>query len=102
MIEDAFYVDRKRQMEAIRDEAIFLLAKKFYKVLASTLNLQYGNVLLATSANSQLQTVLRNGWPFFANNTDLVEKCLQESICDGFQNISKNLGIVFSLDKYTC
>ena len=83
------------QSGAITDEASFTLAKQFYNVLASTLNLQYGNVLLATSSNSQIKAVIRNDWPFFANNTDLIEKCLQEYNCFGIQDILPILGIMF-------
>ena len=65
------------------------------EVVASTLQLHYGNILLATSTNKHLQAVIRNDWPFFANNTDLVEKCLQESHCEGIQDIAQKNGIVF-------
>ena len=85
------------QSGAITDQTSFTLAKQFYYVLASRLNLQYGNVLLATSTKAQLQAVIRNDWPFFANNTDLIEKCLQESHCDEIQGIFQKLGIVSSL-----
>ena len=84
------------QSGSITDKTSFTLAKQFYHVLASTLNLQYGNVLLATSTNSQLQDVIiRNDWPLFANNSDLVENCLQEYNCVGIQDIVQKLGIVF-------
>ena len=82
------------QSGVITDETSFTLAKQFYHVLASTLNLQYGNVLLATSTKAQLQDVIRNDWPFFANNTHLVEECLQESHCDGIRDNFQILGIV--------
>ena len=64
------------------------------EVVASTLQLQYGNVLLATSSNKYLQALIRNDWPFFVNNTALVEKCLQESHCDRLHDIIQKLGIV--------
>ena len=83
------------QSGAITEKTSFTLAKQFYNILASTLDLQYGNVLLATSTNLHLQAVLRNDWPFFANNSNLIEKCLQESICDGVQDIFKKLGISY-------
>ena len=79
---------------AITDEMSFTLAKQLYHQLAFTLNLQYGNVLLAMLTNGQLQTITRNGWPFFANNSDLVKKCLQESHCDGIWDIFQKLGIL--------
>ena len=78
------------------DFAMFSLAKQFYHVLASTLNLQYGNVLLATSSKAQLQAAIRNDQPFFVNNSDQVEKCLKESQCDELQNKLQTLGIVLS------
>ena len=84
------------QSGVITDETSFILAKQFYNILASTLNLQYGNVLLATSTNEHLQDVIRNDWPFFGNNTDLVKRCLQESShCHAIQDIFQNLGIMF-------
>ena len=82
------------QSGVLTDRTSFTLAKQFYKVLASTLDLQHGNVLLATSTNAHLKAA-RNGWPFFANNTDLVERYLQESHCDGIQDIFQNLGMKF-------
>ena len=75
------------------DKMSFTLAKQLYHQLSFTLNLQYGNVLLAMLTNGQLQTLTRNDWPFFANNSDLVEKCLQESHCDGIEDIFQRLGI---------
>ena len=44
----------------------FILAKQFYHVLAATLDLQYGDILLATSTNAQREIVLRKGLPFFS------------------------------------
>ena len=79
---------------AITDKISFTLAKQFYLQLASTLNLQYGNVLLATSTNAQLQAAIRDDLPFFANNSDLVEKYLNESHFNGIQDIFKKLGNV--------
>ena len=83
------------QSGAITDKTSFTLAKQFYFVLASTLNLQYGNVLLTTSTNAQLQAAIRNDFPFFANDSELVEECLHESHCDGVQDLLQRLGIEF-------
>ena len=80
------------QSGAITDKTSLTLAKQFYNVLASTLDLQYGNILLATSKNAQLHAMKRDDWPFFAENTDLVEKCLAESECGSFREILKDLG----------
>ena len=76
----------------ITDKTSFALAKEFYSILASTLDLQYGDVLLATSTRSQLEEMLDNDWPFFTNNTQLMENCLKDSDCDGTQDIIKVLG----------
>ena len=81
------------QSGAITDETSFTLAKQFYNVLAATLDLQYGNVLVATSTNAQLQAVIRYDWPFFVNNSNLIEKCLEESNCNGIADILQKLGI---------
>ena len=78
---------------SIADETSFTLAKQFYFVLASTLNLTYGDVLLATSTNAQMEAMIGNGLPFFANNTDLVAKCLQGFDCDGIEGILQKLGM---------
>ena len=78
---------------SIADETSFTLAKQFYFVLASTLNLTYGDVLLATSTNAQMEAMIGNGLPFFANNTDLVAKCLKGFDCDGIEGILQKLGM---------
>ena len=83
------------QSGALTDKISFTLAKQFYFEVASTLDLQYGNVLLATLTNAQLQAAIRRDWPFFVNNTDMVGKCLQESHCSGFQENFQKLGILF-------
>ena len=80
------------QSGAITDETTFTLARHFYHVLASTLDLHFGNILFATSTNAQLQAGIRKKLPFFANYTDLVEKCLLGLNCDTLQDIYKNLG----------
>ena len=76
----------------LKDLTGFTEAKQFYQVLVSTLDLQYGNVLLATSTKSQLQAVINNDWPFFTNQTDLVKTCLLDSGCDSLQDIFQKLG----------
>ena len=65
--------------------------------LAATLNLQYGNILLATSTKSQLQTVRDNDVPFFTNNTDLVKTCILDSECDRLQDVIGDLGKLFKV-----
>ena len=67
--------------------------KVFFHVLAKTLDLQYGNILLATSSKPQLQAVIDNDWPFFTNNTDLVKDCLSDSECESIQNIIRDQGL---------
>ena len=68
------------------------MAIEFYLVLASTLELQYGNVLLATSAKSQIQTVIDDDLPFFTNNTEMVKKCLNDLDCASTQDILQRIG----------
>ena len=87
--------------EALKDDKTsFMLARQFFYVFASTVNLHFGNVLLATSTNAHLQAVIRNDWPFFANNTEMVEKCLQKSQCDIIQDILQKLGIELFVGTY--
>ena len=87
------------QSGVLHDRTSLNLAKEFYLVLASTLELQYGNVLLATLTKSQLQTVIDNDWPFFTNHTDLVKMCLKNSDCGSTQDIIQEIGfIVFLLE----
>ena len=74
------------------DMASFALAKEFYLVFAQTLQLQYGKVLLATGSKSQIQAVLDNDWPFFANYTEMVKTCLDDYRCEGLQDIFQMLG----------
>ena len=82
----------------ITDMASFGLAKEFYFVLASTLQLQYGNILLATASKSEIQSVIDNDWPFFTNSTDLVKACLEDLGCDKLQEFIQNLGITLFID----
>ena len=74
------------------DETSFNLAKQFYHVLTSTLDLQYGNIQWATSTASQMEAVIRKDWPFFNNFTDLLAQCLQEKKCDLVYQVYHNLG----------
>ena len=82
------------QSGALKDRASFTLAKQFYQVFATTLDLQYGNILLVTSNTAQWKGMIRNDWPFLGNNTDAVQNCLEESNCDIFQKITENLGMM--------
>ena len=82
----------------ITDTTTFGLAKEFYFVLASTLQLQYGNILLATASKSEIQYIIDNDWPFFANSTDLVITCLEDLGCDKLQEFIQNLGIALFID----
>ena len=68
-----------------------------YFALATTLRLQFENILLATSTKSQLQTVINNDWPFFINNIELVKTCLLESNCTGFRNLIQELGDIWPI-----
>ena len=90
----------------LNDTTSFELAKDFHFFLASSLDLQYGSVLLATSKKAQLQEVLDNNWPFFTNNTKLVETCLNESHCNQIVEDSvQKLGIHADcryFDKLNC
>ena len=82
------------QSGAITDETSLTLARQFYHVLASTLDLHYGSILLTTSTSAQLQAGIRKKLPFFVNYTDEVEKCLLGSHCDTIRDIYENLGNV--------
>ena len=77
------------------EKSLLPLLKKFYKVMASTLNLQHGNVLLATLTNAQLEDMISNEWPFFANNSGVVGKCLTDKNCDTLQASLRELGEYF-------
>ena len=82
------------QSSAITDKKMFTLVKQMYRILASTLDLQYGNILVATSTVAQLQDMIDNDWPFLTNNKDLVKRCFQnqEPNCDFVQDIYQNFG----------
>ena len=82
--------------ESMKDPTNLNLEKEFYLVLAATLDLQYGNILLATSTKSQLQALRDIDVPFFTNNTDLVKTCIWGSKCDRLQEIIGDLGKTFS------
>ena len=78
---------------AIADATSFKLAKQFYNVMALTLDLQYGNVLLAASTIAELERVESNNWPFLTNYTDLANRCAQERNCDFVQDFHQILGM---------
>ena len=82
----------------ITDVTSFVLAKEFYFVLASALQLQYGNILLATASKSEIQSVIDNDWPFFTNSTDLVKTCLEDLGCNKLQEFIQNLGITLYIN----
>ena len=64
---------------------------KFYDILAATVDLEYGNISMATLTKAQLRAVVDNEWPFFANNTKLVKNCLEFSECDIIQNVIQGM-----------
>ena len=76
----------------IKDHKSISLMKDFYAVLSSTLDLQFGNILLAMSTKSQLHEAIDNDWPFFGNKTELVKSCLFDSKCEGLEVTIRNLG----------
>ena len=78
--------------KTITDEITLILTRQFYQVLAETLDMEYGSMLLATLTTAQMRAMIWNKWPFFTNLTDLVKKCLQESDCNAVQGINQNLG----------
>ena len=80
------------QSGAITDEVTFTLTREFYQVLAHTLDLKYGEILLASSTIAQIQSVLWNKWLFFTNYTNRVKEGLQEAKFDFFRGIYQNLG----------
>ena len=90
-----------QQSGAITDRTSFTSAKHFYQVLASTLDLQYGDILLATSSNLQRGAALRKGLPFFLNHTDPVKRCILESNCDALGGIFQNIGVLLSVNSLT-
>ena len=79
--------------KVVQDRTSITQLNMFYGVLAKTLDLQYGNILLATSTKAQLQSVIDNDWPFFTNNTDLVKGCLEGLGCNKLQDAIQNLSI---------
>ena len=84
-----------RTVSVTDDDGSLASVKQFYDKMASTLGLQYGNILLATSTNAQLKSTLESDWPFFGDSAVFVEKCLVESKCDELQNIFSSLGNPF-------
>ena len=80
----------------LKGTASITLAKAFYMDLAATLNLQYGNILLATSTKSWLQALIDNDRLFFTNYTDEVRNCILDSKCVIFQDIIQKQGKILS------
>ena len=75
-----------------KNTTTFTMAKQLYLTMANILDLQYGNVLMATGTRSQLQAAIDNDWPFFANYTVPVKTCLTDSKCDQLKDVLKKLG----------
>ena len=75
----------------IKDKATIRLMNKFYDILAATMDLEYGNISMATLTKAQLRAAVDNEWPFFANNTKLVKNCLEFSECDIIQNVIQGM-----------
>ena len=76
------------QSRVMKEEgALLTMTNKLFKVLASTLDLQYGNIMLATTSNEK-----RKDLPFFADYSDMFGKCAH---CDANKDIFKELGITF-------
>ena len=78
--------------KTVKERTTISQMKKFYHVLADTFDLNYGNILLATSTKAGLQTMIDNDWPYFTKNIDFVRKCLLESDCASAQHIIQKLG----------
>ena len=70
------------------------LAKAFYLDLVATLNLQYDNIMLATSTKSQLEAMRDNDWPFSKNNNAFDWKC------DSPHEIKRELGNFIVLGSF--
>ena len=82
------------QSETITDKTSRTLVKQFYLGVASTLELQFGNILLASSTNAQRQALMKNNCPFFTDDScEMAKKCLEDfERCDGIQRILQYLG----------
>ena len=82
------------QSGIITDKTNMALAKQFFLGVASTLELQIGNILLASSTNAQRQALMKTGCPFFTDDScKMVKTCLQDfERCDGIQRILQYLG----------
>ena len=67
----------------------------FFLALDDKVDLKYGNILLATAPRSEIETILKNGWPFFTNITDDVKMCLTfDKGCNKIQQQIADLGKV--------
>ena len=60
-----------------RDYSDKLLLNMFYE----TLNLNYGKILLATSSMEYIKTMKDYDFPFFTNNTTMIDDCLRGGQC---------------------
>ena len=81
--------------KAISDEISLTLATQFYNKLVSFFNLQFGNILLATSKKAQVKAMLESGLPFIGQNYEEVEQCVNESAqWKGMQDSLSELGIL--------
>jgi hypothetical protein len=68
------------------------LTNKFYLALDKIFHFQVGKILLATSTHEELQSMVAEGWPFFAHYSQEVEKCLRNTSCRGGRDMVNTLG----------
>ena len=64
----------------------------FYQALEKTFDLQFGKILLAVSSKDQLQFMLDQSWPVFANLTVELGLCLNGTRCTQITEAIQTLG----------
>lgn len=71
----------------------------FFSVLEKTFDLKFGKVLLATIPRAEMEKMIEEDWPFFASFQAEMEMCRKETNCSGVNNLLRQLGKFFHMEK---
>ena len=71
---------------------------QFYLALDKIFHFQFGKILLATSTPTQLQNIIKEGWPYFFHFYQDLDQCLKNINCQGAIDLIKSLGNTISSD----
>ena len=65
---------------------------QLYLALDQIFNFQYGKILLALSAPSELRSMQSQGWPYFTHFSKEMDECLNDSSWQGVTDLINSVG----------